>query len=76
MLMRAGHHPAHGLEVACSFSEIAAELNISKQRAAQIEEQALAKLRVLLAQRGYVIDDLIDTGMQADHQPARARMAR
>ena len=54
--MRVGRQLAHGLEVACSFWEIAAEQGCSKARVQQIGELALASCAPL-AQRGYSVDD-------------------
>lgn len=66
MPMRAGRQPAHGMKTVASLSQVAAELGCSKARAQRIEAQALMKLRAVLAQRGYVVDDLMD----APHVPA------
>ena len=65
-MSREGHQPDHGQEAAASFAEIAAELGCSKARVQQIEAQALAKVRVLLAQRGYRAVDLFDALAQGD----------
>jgi hypothetical protein len=56
----AGRQPAHGVEAVVSLAEVAAELGCSKQRAQQIETRVLSKLRGVLAQRSYVMADLID----------------
>lgn len=44
-----------------TFAEIGAELGVSRERARQIEQQALRKLAVILERRGLTLEDLLPT---------------
>lgn len=49
------------------LAEVAAELGMSRERVRQIERQALAKARALLAARGLTIEHFLDAVQRDRH---------
>ena len=52
----------------CTLEEVARELGVTRERARQIQNEALAKLRENLERMGFTHDDLIP---EIDHVPRR-----
>jgi hypothetical protein len=65
-----GHDPA------MTLGEVAAVLGVSRQRVAQIEAQALDKLRRALAERGYSAEHFLDVWRAAEGREGRGRVNR
>lgn len=58
--------PQHGR--ACTLSEVAAALGVTRQRAQQIEQQALRKFKAGIEARGITLGDLVDDADDPDAQ--------